>query len=68
MDPIGLFRKALIDQGIASPEEISRLEDEVEEEIRDAVEFAETSPEPAPEDLFANVYVDINQEEGEWHG
>lgn len=57
-DPIGRFRKYLIDQNIASEDEIVKLEDLVEEEIRDAVEFAENSPEPAPEELYTNVYVE----------
>lgn len=57
-DPIGLFRKYLIDQKIASEDEIVKLEDAIEEEVRDAVEFAEASPEPAPEELFTNVYVE----------
>jgi pyruvate dehydrogenase E1 component alpha subunit len=57
-DPIGMFRKYLIANSIASEEEIVKLEDAVEEEVRDAVEFAENSPEPAPEELFTNVYVE----------
>ena len=55
-DPIGMFRKYLIAAGIASEEEIVKLEDVIEEEVRDAVEFAENSPEPAPEELYTNVY------------
>lgn len=57
-DPIGMFRKLLIEQGIAGEEEITGLEDAVEEEIRDAVEFAEASPEPAPDELYSNIYVE----------
>jgi len=55
-DPIGMFRKYLIANGIASEEVIVKLEDVIEEEVRDAVEFAENSPEPAPEELYTNVY------------
>jgi len=51
-----MFRKYLIADGIASEEEIVKLEDAIEEEVRDAVEFAENSPEPAPEELYTNVY------------
>ncbi|NMB69333.1 MAG: pyruvate dehydrogenase (acetyl-transferring) E1 component subunit alpha [Chloroflexi bacterium] len=57
-DPIGMFRKYLIANDVASEEEIVKLEDAIEEEVRDAVEFAENSPEPAPEELFTNVYVE----------
>jgi TPP-dependent pyruvate/acetoin dehydrogenase alpha subunit len=31
----------------------------VEEEVNKAVEFAETSPEPAMEELFTDIYVDV---------
>ncbi len=61
-DPIGAFRKVLIDQGIASQEELAGLEKKVEEEIQDAVQFAEASPEPAPEALYTNVYVETYPE------
>ena len=57
-DPIGMFRKYLIANDVASEEEIVKLEDAIEEEVRDAVEFAENSPEPAPEELFTDVYVE----------
>jgi len=57
-DPIGQFRKYLIAHNVASEEEIVKLEDVVEEEIRDAVEFAEASPDPAPEELYSNIYVE----------
>lgn len=57
-DPIGIYRKYLIDQGIASKEELDQVDTQVEHEIQEAVQFAESSPEPAPEALFEDVYVE----------
>jgi pyruvate dehydrogenase E1 component alpha subunit len=57
-DPIGIFRKYLTEKKAASIKALDEIDAAVEEEVNKAVEFAETSPEPAPEDLFANVYVE----------
>jgi pyruvate dehydrogenase E1 component alpha subunit len=57
-DPIGVYRKYLIDQGIASEEELDQVDIQVQHEVQEAVQFAESSPEPAPEALFEDVYVE----------
>ncbi|HEX9332544.1 MAG TPA: pyruvate dehydrogenase (acetyl-transferring) E1 component subunit alpha [Anaerolineales bacterium] len=57
-DPIGIFRKNLLEKKTVSAKTLDEIEAQVEEEINKAVEFAETSPEPAMEDLFENVYVE----------
>ena len=57
-DPIGIYRRELIKEKIASKEELDDLEMKVEAEVQDAVEFAEASPEPAPEELFTHIYAD----------
>jgi pyruvate dehydrogenase E1 component alpha subunit len=57
-DPIGIYRKALIEQGIASEAELDALEQKAEEETAAAVQFAESSPEPVPEALFQHVYAE----------
>jgi pyruvate dehydrogenase E1 component alpha subunit len=58
-DPIGAYRKHLIDNGIASDAELDAVDARAEAETLAAVQFAESSPEPAPEELFSNVYVDF---------
>ena len=55
-DPIGIYRKYLVEQKIGTAEELDRLEEKVKAEVEEAIEFAESSPEPAPEDLFKHVY------------
>ncbi len=58
-DPIGIYRKQLVETlGIASEAELDELDEKVAAEVRQAVLFAETSPEPAPEALFENIYVE----------
>lgn len=57
-DPIGIYRNYLMEQQIATEEELNQQDDEAEAIVTDAVEFAEASPEPAPEDLYAHIYVE----------
>ena len=57
-DPIGIYRRTLIDQGIASEPELDTLEEKAEAETAAAVQFAENSPEPEPEALFEHIYVE----------
>jgi pyruvate dehydrogenase E1 component subunit alpha len=58
-DPIGIYHKYLVDHQISSADELDALEKTTEQEIHEAVQFAESSPEPLPEDLYKNLYVDM---------
>jgi pyruvate dehydrogenase E1 component alpha subunit len=57
-DPIGVFRKYLIDKEIASKEDLDQQDDEAEKIMEEAVQFAESSPNPEPEALFEHIYVE----------
>jgi pyruvate dehydrogenase E1 component alpha subunit len=57
-DPIGVFHTHLITNGIASATELDELEAQATAEVKEAVEFAENSPEPGPEELFSHIYAD----------
>lgn len=57
-DPIGIYRKYLLDNQIGTADELDDLEMRVEAEVQDAVEFAESSPEPPPEALFEDIYAE----------
>lgn len=57
-DPIGIFRKYLLEKKSITAKMLDEIEARVEEEVNEAVEFAEQSPEPALEDLFKHVYVE----------
>jgi pyruvate dehydrogenase E1 component alpha subunit len=57
-DPIGILRKHILEEAAGKEADLDRLETEVEEEIAEAVRFAEGSPEPSPEALDEYVYVE----------
>jgi pyruvate dehydrogenase E1 component alpha subunit len=56
-DPIGIFRKYLKGQKI-SEAKLDEIDANVNIEVDKSVEFAESSPEPTLEDLYANIYVE----------
>ncbi|MEW6406476.1 MAG: pyruvate dehydrogenase (acetyl-transferring) E1 component subunit alpha [Chloroflexota bacterium] len=57
-DPIGIFRKHLIENKAASAKALDEVDAAVEEEVNKAVEFAETSPELGVEDLYTDIYAE----------
>lgn len=57
-DPIGIFRKFLIEEEIATKAELDEQDDEAEAIVEEAVEFAESSPEPENDSLFEDIYVE----------
>ena len=57
-DPIGIFRKHLMEKKTATAKALDEIEARVENEVNKAVEFAETSPEPSMEELFKDVYAE----------
>lgn len=56
-DPIGIYRRYLLESKIASEEELNEQDDLSLKIVEEAVQFAESSPEPEPEELYANIYV-----------
>ena len=57
-DSIKQLAAYMIDNRIATAEEIKDIEDAVEEELNDAVEFARKSPHPLPEDALKCVFAE----------
>jgi pyruvate dehydrogenase E1 component alpha subunit len=57
-DPIGIYRSFLIDNDISSEDELNDHDVRVEDEVREAIEFAESSPDPEPEALFEDIYAE----------
>ena len=55
-DPIGIYNAYLKKDKIATKAELDKVEAAVEDEVAEAVEFAETSPDPALDTLFDYVY------------
>jgi pyruvate dehydrogenase E1 component alpha subunit len=58
-DPLGIYHKYLVENKIATTDELDKVEKATEQEVQEAVQFAESSPEPATEDLFKNLYVEM---------
>ncbi len=57
-DPIGIYQDHLVANNVATLKELNAIELAVIEEVKDAVEFAENSPEPSPDELFKDIYVE----------
>lgn len=60
-DPIGIYRNHLIKSKVAKKAELDEQDELAEAEVLEAVEFAESSPEPAPEELFRHIYVEESE-------
>jgi pyruvate dehydrogenase E1 component alpha subunit len=57
-DPINVLRMQMEALGETDDARMAAMDDEVKAEVQDAWDFAEASPEPAPESLFEDVLVD----------
>ena len=55
-DPIERVKRAIMEQGAMTAEEISQLEQQIEAQVDEAVEFAKSSPEPTPDQLMTDIY------------
>ncbi len=62
-DPIGIYRQSLIKDKIATKKELDEQDRLAEQEVDEAVEFAESSPEPEAEELYSNVYYEESRGE-----
>jgi 2-oxoisovalerate dehydrogenase E1 component alpha subunit len=59
-DPLTLFRTRVEADGIFPCEDLDEIEHRVEEEVRDAAQWAMMQPDPAPEDALGHVYKDLD--------
>jgi pyruvate dehydrogenase E1 component alpha subunit len=57
IDPIKVTRDKIITEGIATEAEIEAIENSLEVEIQEAVDFAKASPYPDQSDLYEDNYV-----------
>jgi pyruvate dehydrogenase E1 component alpha subunit len=55
-DPIKLFLANLKEQKLIDDAQVEKFEKDVKETVERSLKFAEESPEPAPEELHADVY------------
>ena len=57
-DPIGVYHRYLVKEKIATKADLDKTEKSVENEVKEAVEFAESSPEPSLDTMFDYVYAE----------
>jgi pyruvate dehydrogenase E1 component alpha subunit len=55
-DPLQRFARMLLENGMTDEGWFKHIEEQIDTQISEAIEYAETSPEPDVEDLFLNVY------------
>ncbi|HWO15706.1 MAG TPA: pyruvate dehydrogenase (acetyl-transferring) E1 component subunit alpha [Solirubrobacterales bacterium] len=56
-DPIESFARRCVEAGVLGEREVQEVRDKAEGRVREAVEFADASPEPALDTLYENLYV-----------
>jgi pyruvate dehydrogenase E1 component alpha subunit len=57
-DPISILESRLREAGVLDDAKLAAIQEEAEAIVQGAVRFAEESPAPPPEDLYADVYKD----------
>ncbi len=55
-DPIGIYHKYLVENKIASEEDLNQQDQQANKIVEEAVQFAESSPEPAADELYKNIF------------
>jgi pyruvate dehydrogenase E1 component alpha subunit len=66
-DPVTVFRDRLLDEDVISEGDVEELRERIEQQVTEAVEFADNSPEPPLESMYENLYVVGDQVPG-WYG
>jgi pyruvate dehydrogenase E1 component alpha subunit len=57
-DPISIFEQKLLELGVATQTEFDANDARATQVAEDAADFAENSPDPAPEELYTDVMID----------
>jgi pyruvate dehydrogenase E1 component alpha subunit len=57
-DPIGKYERVLLDHGVITDETIKEIMKSTRDEVRDAMTFANESPEPDMSELYTDVFVE----------
>jgi pyruvate dehydrogenase E1 component alpha subunit len=57
-DPINLLKARMLEAGDLTEADVTAMEKEIKDVVQDSWDFADASPEPAPEALYEDVLVD----------
>ena len=57
LDPVEQVRKTIIDKKFATDEELKEIEKQKNQQVDEAIQFADESPYPDPEEALKDVYV-----------
>jgi pyruvate dehydrogenase E1 component alpha subunit len=63
-DPIKVFGSNLREKGVLDDAGLKEIEDRVHSEVERAVKFADSSPEPSPEELYTDIYATTIKQSG----
>ncbi len=55
-DPVERMKQYLLDKDVIEEKEIGDIENQIEDEVLEAVEYAEESPFPEPEELYEDMF------------
>ena len=64
-DPLRLWQKRLVDEGILTEEQAAAIDHEARAEAEAAARFADESPFPSEADIFADVYSEVDHPTGD---
>jgi pyruvate dehydrogenase E1 component alpha subunit len=57
-DPIKRFETYLLDQNLVTLDDLKAIQQKIQAQVDESVEFAEQSPEPDPSELYRYIFVD----------
>jgi len=55
-DPIGIYHRYIVNEKIAAKADLDKIEEAVETEVNEAIDFAEASPDPGFDTLYDYMY------------
>ena len=61
-DPIQRWKRVLIEEGVASEEDLKKIDKEAQAEADASADFAKASPYPEPESIFEDVYWEVDNQ------
>ncbi|MFB6153034.1 MAG: thiamine pyrophosphate-dependent enzyme, partial [Halodesulfurarchaeum sp.] len=64
-DPIPRLETFLLETGRLSEERVDAIQDDIEEEVAEAIDAAESAPRPEPESMFEHTYAEMTDRQRE---